>query len=744
MKALKIILAILIPFGFSLGESWEEAGPYGDEVYEICVAPQDPNLVYVSTESGIYKTTDGGENWEHIYGNSYCPAIAIDPKNPEVVYANAPRAKGIVKTIDGGLTWKEYVIEGYPDQGEAEIIGAKIIVAPSASNIVYIGIEIDYNAPRVAISGKIFRSENGGEDWQEITPQKPLPRIGKRFAVAEDGTVYGVAEAGTLLKRVGTTWVIKKYLIPEIDLLVDEVKEIIIVNNRIHVAHAYGKIRVSEDGGDNWLVVNFDDLRPIDLTVSSDGVMYATIEDHYKDKTVLKKTLDGGRTWSEVNDSVKFWLIEVAPSDSEILYSHLFDRAGIYNSTDGGKTWQKKSRGLYTHKVKELVSGATKVYALTEAGIFCKEKTQEWWSLMYSKYVWYWYPLRYEIRDVSSIVELTVDPIEDDVIYYLDKRTMPKGGVYVSKNSGESFSQLRAAIRPQTFELSNDGKVMVIIDNGGIVYLGQKQADDSWRWDERVSGVEVSSILITEGTVYLGTPDGVYTMSVTGGTAESLALAGVKVYSVRQSSEGQLLAATNDGVYEIRESKVFPAPRRVSFAPSRHRLVTVISKGLKGEIIKDVVSDSRYGMYAAGVKGVYKYSNDTNWVRINTGLENTEIDYLLLDTTSGILYAGAKGKPAFQYSLSDTSIKRVSQERSNTLLSLNPFTLKGFPLVNKEFKGELKVRVYNMLGQLVREIEVNSNSQVYWNAQGLPSGVYFYSISTDKGLREVKRGVMLK
>jgi photosystem II stability/assembly factor-like uncharacterized protein len=82
--------------------------PWHANVYSIDVAPSDNSILYCGTETGyINKSTDKGETWQLVSKDyatgSGATAIAIDPVNPDIVYASVK--KQIFKTTDGGVTW---------------------------------------------------------------------------------------------------------------------------------------------------------------------------------------------------------------------------------------------------------------------------------------------------------------------------------------------------------------------------------------------------------------------------------------------------------------------------------------------------------------------------------------------------------------------------------------------------------------------------------------------------------------
>ncbi len=93
----------------------------------ITVAPSDPNVIYVGTGesqlredltygTGVYRSTDGGESWQHLglAETQQVTAIRVHPSNPDVAYVAAighafgPNPeRGVFRTMDGGNSWKK-------------------------------------------------------------------------------------------------------------------------------------------------------------------------------------------------------------------------------------------------------------------------------------------------------------------------------------------------------------------------------------------------------------------------------------------------------------------------------------------------------------------------------------------------------------------------------------------------------------------------------------------------------------
>ncbi|MFV1989097.1 MAG: sialidase, partial [Gemmatimonadota bacterium] len=93
----------------------------------LAVATSDPNIVWAGTGephirsnvtigNGVYKSTDGGDNWEHmgLDATGRISRIVVNPQNPDIVYVaalgntHAPQQeRGIYRTTDGGETWEQ-------------------------------------------------------------------------------------------------------------------------------------------------------------------------------------------------------------------------------------------------------------------------------------------------------------------------------------------------------------------------------------------------------------------------------------------------------------------------------------------------------------------------------------------------------------------------------------------------------------------------------------------------------------
>ena len=195
----------------------------------IEVAVNDPNILYVGTGSdglrsnvitgkGVYKSINAGKTWEYIglRNVGQIGAVEIDPTDHNIVWVaaigNAFKAneeRGIYKTIDGGKNWNKVLhISNKVGFADLELL-------PSNPNIVYAAAWKAERKPWTIISGGksdeggIYKSVNGGKDWIKLENGLPKGLIGKidlAVSPVDSSVLFAVIEApgkqGGLYKSV--------------------------------------------------------------------------------------------------------------------------------------------------------------------------------------------------------------------------------------------------------------------------------------------------------------------------------------------------------------------------------------------------------------------------------------------------------------------------------------------------------------------------------------------------------------
>jgi photosystem II stability/assembly factor-like uncharacterized protein len=170
------------------GQTWNpifDDQPTGS-IGSIAIAPSNPNVIYVgsgeglqrpdlSTGDGIYKSADGGKTWTHLglFNGQQIPAIAIDPGNPNRVFAavlghpyGPNDERGVFRSTDGGATWQKVL---YKD----EDTGARdVIFDPSNPRKLYAVLwaarQFPWEANANGPGSGIYVSTDGGSNWRQL------------------------------------------------------------------------------------------------------------------------------------------------------------------------------------------------------------------------------------------------------------------------------------------------------------------------------------------------------------------------------------------------------------------------------------------------------------------------------------------------------------------------------------------------------------------------------------------------
>ncbi len=164
------------------GRTWKHLGLENSRnIHRIIIHRDNPDIVYVGAQGpawgetedrGVFRTTDGGKNWEKVLYVNEKTGIAdliVDPSNPNKMFAamwefrrwpwffkSGGEGSGLYMTLDGGDTWKELTDEDGLPKGELGRIG--LAISQSNRDIVYALVEAKDNG--------FYKSTDGGFTWK--------------------------------------------------------------------------------------------------------------------------------------------------------------------------------------------------------------------------------------------------------------------------------------------------------------------------------------------------------------------------------------------------------------------------------------------------------------------------------------------------------------------------------------------------------------------------------------------------
>jgi len=305
---------------------WRSIGPFrgGRSTAVTGVASQPMVFYFGGTGGGVWKTTDGGINWEPIsdgsvFGTGSVGAIGLSDSDANTIYVgmgespirgNVSHGDGVYKSTDGGKTWKHIGLE---DTRQI----SRIRVNPKNPDIVYVAAQGHVWAPNQQRG--VFRSKDGGKTWEKV-----LFRNDKAGAcdLIIDPTNPNVLYAG-LWEVYRKPWTLES-------------------------GGPGSGIFKSTDGGDTWTEITRNPGLPkgmigiVGVTVSpaNPDRLWAIVE--AEDGGVFRSD-NGGKAWTKTNEQrnlrQRAWYysrIYADPKNADTVYVL---NTGFYRSNDGGRTF---------------------------------------------------------------------------------------------------------------------------------------------------------------------------------------------------------------------------------------------------------------------------------------------------------------------------------------------------------------------------------------------------------------------
>jgi photosystem II stability/assembly factor-like uncharacterized protein len=291
----------------------------------VAIDPSNPKIVWagtgeswvrnsVSVGDGIYKSTDGGENWTNVglRDSEHIAKILVDPKDSNTVLVCATghlwddnQERGVYKTSDGGTTWKK-VLGGSNSSTGCGLIASSVqdpkTIFASLWDLRRQGWTFRSGGP----GSGIYRSTDGGDHWTELNdsnskglPEKPWGRVALAVAPSRPQVVYANIES----KR--------------------------------------SALYRSDDGGKTWS--RLDASRYLVWRPFYFGNLIVDPKDEnkiFKPDAVLLLSVNGGQSFSAVSGSAHgdFHDVWIDPANSNVVYAT--DDAGLWRSEDGGTRWK--------------------------------------------------------------------------------------------------------------------------------------------------------------------------------------------------------------------------------------------------------------------------------------------------------------------------------------------------------------------------------------------------------------------
>jgi photosystem II stability/assembly factor-like uncharacterized protein len=295
--------------------------PEPTSVQAITVHPTLPEVVYLGSQDGPYRSTDGGTTWERLDfpdpGREIW-SILVHPRDPRTLYAGASPV-GVYRSEDGGDTWRRLPGAVQPERLRMSFACRvmRMAVEPGRPDALHAAIEV----------GGVMQSLDGGETWADASADllrlAGLPHLKSR--IQSDSDAEGMLDSHALCvspARPGT----------------------------VFLAVRMGLFR-SADRGETWADLEIGRFSPLtyarDLRVSPHDprTLYACLSPAARSQAgSLYRSRDLGQSWTRLDHGVAarstMMAVALHPRDPDQV--HCVSRHGqVFGTDDGGRTWRE-------------------------------------------------------------------------------------------------------------------------------------------------------------------------------------------------------------------------------------------------------------------------------------------------------------------------------------------------------------------------------------------------------------------
>jgi len=336
----------------------------GGRVTAVVGVPGQPNLYYVGAAAGgVFKSVDGGDNWEAVFKDqptASIGAVALAPSNPNVVWVGTGEGNirndiinghGVYYSTDAGKSWK------FGGLGEVGQI-SRIVIDPANPDVVFVAAVGHAWTP--GPDRGVYRTDDGGKTWHKVLfvndttgcadlvmePGNPKVLLAAMWQVQRHPWQLVSGGPGSGIHRStdgGLTWTRLKEGLPE-----GPYGRIALGIGASNPSHVFALIEAkqgmlwdSRDLGDHWAKVSdyhgFD-IRPFYFSL----ITVSPVDDRkvFFSSYELRESDDGGKTSRYIDRGVHvdhhgLW---IDPQNPDRMIQG--NDGGVYVTTTGGATWR--------------------------------------------------------------------------------------------------------------------------------------------------------------------------------------------------------------------------------------------------------------------------------------------------------------------------------------------------------------------------------------------------------------------
>jgi photosystem II stability/assembly factor-like uncharacterized protein len=391
-------------------------------VGDIGISKSDPSILYVGTGeangghnnlqgAGVFKSTDAGISWVNmgLEETAAIGRIVVDPTDPNRVFVAATGSyfdtgpnRGVYRSDDGGLNWERVLFV-------SDTTGAiDLVMNPFDPDILYAAMWHRWRHPTVAeLTGRtsgIYRSKDGGDTWVELGPKNGLPnpdnvevgRIGLAISESRPNTLFAAYTGRDRSRHVftglyktsngGDAWTnfdpngkIASQFVSGFSWYFGQVRVSPTDPDRVYVMEV--EFQHTRNGGKTWGV----HIGGKNLHVDHHALAFHPNDSDYiisGNDGGLNISEDGGATWSKIRGLpiTQFYEIEIDNRSPEQIYGGTQDNETVMTKTGDPDDWERLEMpiglgaggdGFYV-KVTYEPAGHKAIYAESQFGSLFK------------------------------------------------------------------------------------------------------------------------------------------------------------------------------------------------------------------------------------------------------------------------------------------------------------------------------------------------------------------------------------
>jgi photosystem II stability/assembly factor-like uncharacterized protein len=634
-RMLRVFAAGWLVAGAVFG-GWRAEGPFLGVVNDLAIDPANPQVVYAATNSGgVWRSDDGGATWA-LPGDELASRtikwVEVDRANPATVWAGEdnPGNAALWRSSDRGATWK--LVRG-PVKGEInsmQPVGQRIAIAPSQPALIY-----------VPSTNLHYRSADGGKTWTDfrvpgqdayafaIDPQNP--KVIYAGGRGEKQQVSRSDDGGKTWKAVGRG-------LPEnsVKILAIDARQ----PSTLYAVLGFGSLWRSKDRGDSFEELptslgGTDAITNLTIDPEDSKVLWAATDNG------LLRSDDGGESWRDADKGMGRYVgrdVAIDPRDPSRMLAAAAG-SGVFRSDDGGLSWKPSREGLGAAWVTRIYVPPQDGPWFAQASVGLYRHGADGWKEMQAPFT---------DQGEAELDGILFEGGASKLAWAFDG-----GKLWRSQDGGMSWREperkepslrqmMKGNLESEQFNsLAQDPANPKVMwagawSNDEPGYAVFKTVDGGKTWKPSGKGLPAEAVkqLVTAtpaGTLYAWSGDADLYRTSDGGASWTAAKGGwgdekLRGFATDSTSPGRIYALTEKHLYRSTDGAGSWAPVKLD------------------EDVEALVVSANGVAYAGTFHGVFKSADGgATWSKAAEGLLNTDVRALAIGGAPARLYAGIAG-----------------------------------------------------------------------------------------------------